>query len=446
MKQARYNLFTAIALIVGVVVGSGIFFKSDNILIATGGNVMLGILVFAIAAISIVFGCLSIAELAARTDDPGGILSYAKTFISPSVGSAYGWFQTFIYMPTITAILTWVSGIYFCILFNVEQTLEIQLTAGVGCFVVLYATNILSAKIGGYFQSAAMVIKLIPLVIIGVAGVIFGGTGESLSVSNLSQVASTSWIAAIAPIAFSFDGWIISTSVAYEIKNSKRNLPLALAISPLLILLLYVLYFVGISSLIGPETIMQMGDSHLDFAANLIFGSSGAKIIILFVFISVLGTLNGLVMGMIRMPYALGLDQMIPKSEFLAKISPRFDFPVNSAVFSVFIVTFWLVVHYFAQTYNLFPNSDISEIAIVTSYLLYLGLYFKVFLLWKNKEITSLFRGLICPILATVGSLIIFSGGVQNPLFGLYFAICFIVFSGGFVYFRLAVMKSVNKQ
>jgi APA family basic amino acid/polyamine antiporter len=445
MKQTRYNLFTAIALIVGVVVGSGIFFKSDNILIATGGNVLLGILIFAIAAISIVFGCLSIAELAARTDEPGGILSYAKAFISPSIGSAYGWFQTFIYMPTITAILTWVSGIYFCILFNVEQTLEIQLAAGVGCFLVLFATNILSAKIGGYFQSAAMVIKLIPLVIIGIAGVIFGGTSNSLSATAASQVASTSWIGAIAPIAFSFDGWIISTSVAYEIKNSKRNLPLALAISPLLILLLYVLYFVGISRLVGPETIMKMGDSHLDFAANLIFGSGGAKIIILFVFISVLGTLNGLVMGMIRMPYALGLDRMIPQSERLAKVSPRFNVPVNSAIFSLVIVAFWLIIHYFAQTYNLFPNSDISEIAIVTSYLLYLGLYFKVFLLWKNKEIRSLFRGLICPILAGLGSLIIFSGGIQNPLFGLYFAICFIIFAVGFLYYRFAVVKSAKR-
>ena len=119
MQQSRYNLFTAIALIVGVVIGSGIFFKSDNILVATGGSVFLGILVFIIAAISIVFGCLTIAELAARTDRPGGVLTYAKEFISPSVGSAYGWFQTFIYLPTITAILAWVSVIYFCILFNI---------------------------------------------------------------------------------------------------------------------------------------------------------------------------------------------------------------------------------------------------------------------------------------------------------------------------------------
>ena len=445
MHQSRYNLFTAIALIVGVVIGSGIFFKSDNILVATGGSVVLGILVFVIAAISIVFGCLTIAELAARTDQPGGVLSYAKEFISPSMGSAYGWFQTFIYLPTITAILAWVSGIYFCILFNVEQTLEIQILAGVGCFLVLYCTNIFSAKIGGHFQSAAMIIKLIPLVIIGFAGLFFGGTGEHFTSTAVSEIGSTGWIAAIAPIAFSFDGWIISTSVAYEIKNSKRNLPLALVISPLVILVLYIIYFVGISNLVGPTEIMNSGDAHLDFAANMIFGPSGAKILMLFVFISVLGTLNGLVMAMIRMPYALGLDQMIPKAKTMTKVSPGFDFPVNSAFFALIIVGFWLTIHYFAQKYTLFPNSDISEIAIVTSYLLYLGLYYKVFVLWKRKEIKSVFRGLICPILASIGSLIIFSGGIQNPLFGLYFAICAVVFGTGYGYYHFAVLKKQIK-
>ncbi|MBK5243794.1 MAG: amino acid permease [Eubacteriaceae bacterium] len=443
MEQPKYGLFTAIALIIGVVVGSGIFFRSDNILVATNGNVFLGVIIFTVAAISIIFGCLTIAELAARTDNPGGILTYAKEFISPTIGCAYGWFQTFIYMPSITAILTWVSGIYFCILFNIEQTLETQILVGMGCLLVLSVTNVLSARLGGYFQNGAMIIKLIPLVIIGIAGLLYGGTETYFTSTAISQITSTAWIGAIAPIAFSFDGWIISTSLAYEIKNSKRNLPLALTISPLIILILYIIYFVGISNLVGPTKIMAMGDAHLDYAANMIFGPGGAKIIMLFVFISVLGTLNGLIMGMIRMPFALGLDHMLPGSEKLARISEKSNFPVNSALFALTVVAFWLVIHYFTQKFLLLPNSDVSEIAIVASYLLYLALYYKVFVLWKNKEIKSLFRGLICPIFASIGSLIIFSGGFQSPLFLLYMGICFSAFGAGFVYYRFGVLKRV---
>ncbi|MFU7518165.1 amino acid permease, partial [Clostridium sp. HCS.1] len=84
---------------------------------------------------------------------------------------------------------------------------------------------------------------------------------------------SASWITAIAPIAFSFDGWIISTSIGHEIKDSKKNLPKALVMAPLFILLLYVLYFLGISIYLGPEKVMALGDAHVDLAANMIFGA-----------------------------------------------------------------------------------------------------------------------------------------------------------------------------
>lgn len=442
MKQPRYNLFTAVALIVGIVVGSGIFFKSDNILVATNGNVLLGILIFILAATSIIFGCLSIAELAARTSQPGGILNYAKEFITPSMGSGFGWFQTFIYMPTITAVLTWVSGIYFCIFFNIEQSLETQMLMGGFCFLVLFITNIFAAGFGGKLQSLSMVIKLIPLIIIGFAGVVWGNSNAPLTSQALSQIASTGWLGAIGPIAFSFDGWIISTSVAYDIKNSKRNLPLALVISPIIILILYILYFVGISNLVGTDQIIAMGDEHLNFAANLIFGQNGAKIIMLFVLISVLGTLNGLIIGMIRMPYALGLEKMIPGSKKLGHLSEKNNFPIHSAFFSLVIVIFWLVIHYFVQSFDLFPNSDISEISIVTSYLLYILLYYQVFKLWRKKEIKSFFRGFICPVLATIGSLIIFSGGLQNTLFGFYLIICLLVFGSGFIYHHWSQKKN----
>ena len=76
-SKNKYGLLTCITMIVGVVIGSGIFFKSDDILVATNGNIFLGALAFCIAAISIIFGSLTVAELAARTDKPGGPISYA---------------------------------------------------------------------------------------------------------------------------------------------------------------------------------------------------------------------------------------------------------------------------------------------------------------------------------------------------------------------------------
>ena len=81
----RYSLFTAICLIVGICIGSGIFFKSDNILIATDGNVALGVAMMLLAATTIVFGGLTLARFAARTTGHGGLIAYAEEFLGRAV-------------------------------------------------------------------------------------------------------------------------------------------------------------------------------------------------------------------------------------------------------------------------------------------------------------------------------------------------------------------------
>lgn len=442
--KKRYGLFTAIAMIIGIVIGSGIFFKSDNILIATGGNIALGVIIFCFAAVSIIFGSLTVAELASRTDEPGGVLTYARVFINPMAGSAYGWFQTFVYLPTITVVLSWVSGIYFCIFMGINASLEVQCLVGFALLTGLYLMNMLSARLAGLFQNAATVIKLIPLLIIAVAGLLHGNTQTAAVAmpAPATGMLHASWIMAIPSVAFSFDGWIISTSVAHEIKNSRRNLPIALVISPLFILLMYILYFVGVTNLLGAPAIMQLGDAHLDKAAAMVFGPFGAKLIGFFVLISVLGGLNGLVMGISQMPYSMALQKMIPGADRLKVLTPKSDFPFNSTIASYLIVACWFVIHYFTQRFGLLANSDVSEIAIVVSYLLYLPLYYQVFKLGQKRQIGA-FRGILCPVLAAAGSLIIFSGGLQSPLFILYIAICLVFLAGGMVYYQKVTKAQV---
>jgi APA family basic amino acid/polyamine antiporter len=234
MDKRKYGLFTSITMITGVVIGSGIFFKADNVLSYTKGNVLLGIIIFIVAAIAIVFGCLAISQLAALTDKPGGLIAYTEEFVGIGTSCAFGWFQTFLYLPTITAVVSWVTGIYLCQLFGIKFSLELTVLIGLVCLTVLFLFNTFSAKWGGYLQNASMIIKMIPLVVIAVAG-LFLGNPQGLIVRDIqgfhATAANWSWVAAFAPIAFSFDGWIVSTSICHEIKNSKRNLPIALTIS-----------------------------------------------------------------------------------------------------------------------------------------------------------------------------------------------------------------------
>lgn len=427
MNKEKYGLFTAVTMIVGIVIGSGIFFKSDDILIFTDGSIALGVLVFCLSAIAIIFGCLSLSELASRTDKPGGIITYAEEFCSNKVACAFGWFQTFIYYPTLTAVVAWVAGIYTFMLFGIDAGLLEQVLLGAVFILFIYAVNILSAKLGGWVQNAATIIKMIPLILIAVAGFFFGEPSLIMSTTTMENAKSLLWIAAVGPIAFSFDGWVVATSISHEIKNAKRNLPLAMVLAPVCILAVYVLYFVGISILVGPAQIMEMRNAHVDFAANQIFGASGAKIILIFVVISVLGTVNGLVLGNIRMPYSLAIRGMIPMSKALSQENEKLSIPVKSAYFSLILSMLWMVAHYITQNNNLLPNSDISEISIVVSYVAYIVLYLKVFGMGKSGAIPGFIRGRVNPVMAIIGSLIILWGGMQNPLFFYYVAVCLLV-------------------
>ena len=224
MKKNEYGLFTAIAMIVGIVIGSGIFFKSDNILVATGGSIALGVLVFCIAAIAIIFGSLTISQLASRSSQSGGLIAYAEENYNKSLACAFGWFQTFLYFPTLIAVVSWVAGIYICMLFGVEGTLEVQMLIGFAVMAFLFVMNTLSAKLGGLFQNASTIIKLIPLALIAIAGLIFGDV-SNISLSHVTSMQSVGWIAAIAPIAFSFDGWVVATSIGHEIKDMLIEVP-----------------------------------------------------------------------------------------------------------------------------------------------------------------------------------------------------------------------------
>lgn len=429
----KYGLLTCIAMIVGVVIGSGIFFKSDNILTATNGSIFLGVLAFCIAAISIIFGSLTVAELAARNDKAGGIISYAEDAYNGGVACAFGWFQTFLYYPTLIAVVCYVVGIYVCMLFNLPSTLEIKMLIGLITTFVLFAMNLFSTKLAGYFQTSATFIKLIPLILIGVAGFVFGKPDLVLDTTT-SEFASATWLSALIPIVFSFDGWIVATSISHEVKNAKKNVPLALICAPLAILIIYLLYFVGISIYLGPDVIMSTGDQHVELAASNLFGPWAAKSILVFVIVSVAGTANGLMMGLCQLPYSLAIRGMFPKSDKVAKINEKWDIPTVSYLVGLVIVLFWLAMHYLTSKYDLLPGSDVSEIAITLNYMLFILLYVQVLRMGLRGEIKGFWKGKFNPVLAIIGSLIILYVGLLNPLFLLYLFLCTLLLVSAYLF------------
>lgn len=440
-KKEHYGLVTATTMIIGIVIGSGIFFKCDDVLKYTGGNVWLGVVAFCIGAFSIIFGSLSLTEFSVRTKKNGGIVGYFEDFISEKMACGFGWFQTFIYFPTIIAIVSWVAAIYICTLFDFNATLEMQIIIGFIVMTVFYAVNIVSIKLGGYFQNITTFIKLIPLLTIAVVGMIHGTANPQIPAGVTHVLQSDkgfAWLAALAPIAFSFDGWVVATSITNEVKNAKRNMPIALVIGPCIVLATYLLYFLGLNHMLGAEYIMSVGNDSVNRAGEFIFGSSSTKIILIFVVISIFGVVNGLVLGALRMPQALASKNMIPMAKRVSKMNAKTHLSSWSCLISFAVAVFWLLVHYLIQKNGIMGNGDVSEISIVFSYLCYTLLYVKVMQMRKEKIIGSRFKGTICPIFAFLGSVIILIGGVvSNPIYvPIFILLCSAVCLVGVLYYQ----------
>lgn len=439
-KKEHYGLLTATTMIIGIVIGSGIFFKSDDVLNFTGGSVALGILVLCIGAFSIIFGSLALTELSMRTKKSGGFVGYYEEFVSKRIASGFGWFQTFVYYPTLNAVVSWVAAIYICSLLNISISLEGQILIAFVILVVIYAMNILSLKVGGKFQNLSTVIKLIPLIAIAIVGIFWTGNTpeipQGVEVKEITKV-GIGWLSALAPIAFSYDGWTIATSITNEVKNPKKNMTLALIIGPLVILGVYLLYFIGITKILGPEYILSTGNEAVNKVGELLFGSAGRTLLLIFIIIAILGVVNGITLGSLRMPQALASKGMIPNSDKIAMINPKIGLSLRSCVISFLSSMIWLVLHYITQKSNILHGGDISEIAIVFSYVCYIILYIKVILMKKENIIKSKFKGIICPIFGCLGSLVILFGSlITNPFYvSMFIVFCLLVGFLGVIYY-----------
>ena len=172
--KKKYGLLTAISMVVGIVIGSGVFFKAEKILTATGGNLPLGILAWVIGGVIMIVCAFTFSVMANRYERVNGIVDYAEAALGKGYGYFTGWFMATIYYPTLTAVLAWVSARYTCVLLGWNITGGECMTIAAFFLVAAYALNTLSPILAGKFQVSATAIKLVPLALMAVVGTVVG--------------------------------------------------------------------------------------------------------------------------------------------------------------------------------------------------------------------------------------------------------------------------------
>ena len=418
--KKQYGLLMAICMVVGTVVGSGVFFKAQAILQKTNGDMPMGIIAWIIGGAVMIFCILAFCVMAQQYEKVNGLVDYAEATIGSKYAYMMGWFATTIYAPAMTSVLAWLTARYF-LTFLVSVNPDLQLAGdpvtGTETFLLagfilicVFAINTLSSKLAGKLQISATFIKLIPLLLMAVVGTIYGlshniaGEPTSILASNFATGSGNYSVlfGAVVATAFAYEGWILATSINSEIKDSKKNLPIALVLGGIIIIAIYLFYYIGIAGGAPVQTLIDEGTAP---AFTAVFGNVLGNILNLFVAVSCLGTLNGLLIGNIRGMYSISVRGYGPKVDLMKQIDPASGMPSNSCIIGLVIVGAWLVYFYGANLtaapwFGLF-SFDSSELPIITIYALYIPMFIQF--MRKEKSLPAVKR-FVLPTLGIIGS------------------------------------------
>ncbi len=405
--ERKYGLFTAICMVVGTVIGSGVFFKAQAVLEKTGGNMTLGILSWIITGLLMIICSAQFAVMATKYEKVSGVVDYAEAACGPTYGYYLAWFMVNIYYPAMTGVLAWVSARYFGEILGWGAAAPEVMTLAALFLIGNYALNAFSPKLAGKFQVSATVIKLIPIFLMAVVGVIVGSARGTLpenfaTIVDPSKGGMAGLFGGIVATVFAYEGWIVATSINAELKNPKKNLPIALVLGSLIVVAAYVLYFVGVAGGASTKVLIENG---APTAFSNIFGNVGGKILQVCIVISCLGTLNGLMVGATRGMYAIAARGQGPRPKMFSQVDETTNMTTNSSIWGLLVCCLWMVFFYGANLtsgwFGLF-NFDSSELPIVTIY----GMYIPIFIMWMAKEKDLGFgKRFLLPILSIIACL-----------------------------------------
>ena len=445
--ERKYGLFTAVCMVAGIVIGSGVFFKAQTILERTGGNMPLGVLAWIIGGAIMLACLLTFSFMGQKYEKVGGIVDYAEATVGKRYGYFMGWFVATIYYPAMTSVLCWVTARYtleFIVSVNPDLPLLIPAAEG-GCIIgpecmtlslfilcFAYAVNALSPKLAGKFQTTTTVIKLIPLGLMAVVGIVYGLANGMLTENfRTNAVVSTATaqsplFAAVCSTAFAYEGWIIATSINAEIKDSKKNLPRALIIGGIIIAATYILYYIGVA---GGATNQELIDKGTTVAFTHIFGGAVGNLLKLFIAISCFGTVNGLMLACCRGMYAVAARGKGPQPDVYSQLDEKTNMPNNSSIIGLLLIGGWFCYFFFANLAQTWQGAfvfDSSELPIITIYLMYLPILIQ----WMRKEKSQpILRRFVLPILALCGSVFMVIACIFSHTWGcVWYLIVFALF------------------
>jgi APA family basic amino acid/polyamine antiporter len=387
----------ASAVVVGTIIGSGIFLVPTEMMQAVG-SAKLVYLAWVVGGLLSFAGALTYAELGATRPEAGGEYVYVRDGYGPLGGFLYGWTWFVIAKPasvaTIVTGLVRILGTFPVFSFFSSNLILSPFAVSWGQVVAIAAAilisflNYLGIKKAGEFQLVFTLLKV--AIILGIVFVCFSGIGDAPG-RGWSNFAGTfagakggvaGFMAALVAALWAYDGWNDLNMVAGEVKRPERNIPIALIAGVATVGVLYVLVNAGVQYVL-PANAIAASQRPASDAVALILGRWGAGIVSAGMAVSMLVTLNGTIMSGARVPYAMARDGYFFKA--LAEVHPRFHTPsVAIAVQAGLSILLLLLGANFRQLFSL---------AIFAEWLFYMIAASTVFVFrWREPQVVRPYR------------------------------------------------------
>jgi len=364
------GLFSSVSILAGIIIGTGIFLSTKYVFINIGENPNLALLVWLIGGLLSLFAGLCYAELGAAIPKAGGAYVYIHKAFGPYLAFLSGISKFLVSYPgTIAGIAIGFAG--FLGAFMPESYGEMsQKMVAIVAIIVLSYVNYRGVKLGAIIQNLTLVGKLLPLVVIILGGAFLFITHDSSTTSAMATnthapLTFGALTAAIISSLWAYEGWNNLNNVAEEIKNPKRNLPLAIILSLGLVIVVYVAYNWVMFSNISLDQVINSANPAAD-TFSAIFGSRFSVLVTIGILISMLGALNGSILVFPRYYYAMAEDKLFFPS--IAEIDPKTGTPSKAILWSALISIAFVLIGNFGtlSTMVVFMSWVFNALTIVS--------------------------------------------------------------------------------
>jgi APA family basic amino acid/polyamine antiporter len=393
------GLFSTIMLVVGGVIGSGIF-RKPGVMASQLGSPEVLLLVWVIAGVITIFGALTNAEIASMIPETGGQYVYFERMYGPFFAYLYGWAVFAVMQSASISAVAYVFAEYttqFVPLPEAAPTLanwsfhlpfigdvmplkEIG-TKGVAAALVALLTliNFLGVRFGGLVQNISTLAKVAAIVLLLLGAFLLPTGGSATNLATPSATIHLSGLALVAGLAaalqgafWAYDGWNKLTYIAGEVKEPQRNIPLGLLWGMLIVTAIYLLINLAYAYVLPIDAMAQSKLVAADVAERIFAG--GGRWIAAAVMISTFGTVNATILATARLYYSMAQANVFPK--VMGSLHPRFHTPAGS----LWVQGVWSILLLFSGTFD-----TLTDTLIFVSWIFYAAGAYGVFVLRRRE-------------------------------------------------------------